>query len=66
MSVEGDAYIFNMETPDAEPSVCKGHEQEGFGLGWCQHAPRLATGSKDKRVLVWDITNASETIAPLA
>ena len=39
-----------------------GHEKEGFGLSWSPHdAGHLASGSEDKTVRLWDITQSSKS-----
>ncbi|KAI9731892.1 MAG: Histone acetyltransferase type B subunit 2 [Cirrosporium novae-zelandiae] len=38
-----------------------GHTHEGYGLSWSPHQPgHLATGSEDKTVRLWDITQFSK------
>ncbi|KAI9828424.1 MAG: Histone acetyltransferase type B subunit 2 [Thelocarpon impressellum] len=44
-----------------------GHKREGFGLNWSPHDQgHLATGSEDKTVRVWDVTQYSKTSKTLA
>lgn len=39
-----------------------GHEKEGFGLSWSPHeVGHLASGSEDKTVRLWDITQSSKS-----
>ena len=64
MCTDGRILIFDrsklpsIPTGNYSPSIeLLGHKKEGFGLSWSPHeAGRLATGSEDKTVKLWDIT----------
>ena len=71
MCTDGRVMIWNRTKHSSTPSPTGaiqpqieliGHDREGFGLSWNPHiAGHLATGSEDKTVRLWDITQASKT-----
>ncbi|KAH8888888.1 WD40 repeat-like protein [Thozetella sp. PMI_491] len=68
LAVDGRVLVFDrtkhsmIPTGTPSPQIeLIGHTQEGFGLHWNPHeAGRLATGSEDRTVLLWDLNTASE------
>jgi histone-binding protein RBBP4 len=65
LAVDGKVLIFDRTkhslTPTGTPSPqieLIGHKEEGFGLSWNPHeAGCLASGSEDKTVLLWYVSN---------
>ena len=67
-------YVFDVTKHPSEPEIgvfkpqhtCEGHTQEGYGLSWSPFVTgRLASGSNDSKVLVWDVEGAGASVDPL-
>ncbi|KAI9841258.1 MAG: Histone acetyltransferase type B subunit 2 [Thelocarpon superellum] len=74
MCVDGRVMIWDktkhtsVPTGSPNPQIeLLGHKKEGFGLSWNPHQQgQLATGSEDKTVRLWDITQYSKTSKTLS
>lgn len=68
MCTDGRVMIWNrthhpsIPTGQVKPDIeLHGHEREGFGLSWSPHeVGHLASGSEDKTVRLWDITQVTK------
>ncbi|CAL5368251.1 unnamed protein product [Camellia sinensis] len=66
-SGDGNAYIWQVNKPQANPLVLKGHDGEVTAVDWCQsEVGKIATSSDDFTVCFWNIQNScySSTRSP--
>ncbi|KAG9449780.1 hypothetical protein H6P81_009745 [Aristolochia fimbriata] len=57
-SSDGNAYLWQVDKPDADPIALKGHEGEVTTVDWClSEAGKIATSSDDFMVRIWNIEN---------
>ncbi|KAK1359473.1 denticleless protein-like [Heracleum sosnowskyi] len=66
-SSDGNAYIWQVNTPKAEPIVLKGHDGETTAVDWSpSETGKIATSSDDFTVRFWDIRSScySKTRSP--
>ena len=69
-----NVYVFDITKHPSEPEegkfnpqhTCVGHTDEGYGISWSSHTQgRLASGSNDGKVCIWDVMGGEATISPL-
>ncbi|GFZ19042.1 transducin/WD40 repeat-like superfamily protein [Actinidia rufa] len=57
-SSDGNAYIWQVNKPRADPTILKGHDGEVTAVDWCQsEVGKIATSSDDFSVCFWNIEN---------
>ncbi|PSS30362.1 Denticleless protein [Actinidia chinensis var. chinensis] len=58
-SSDGNAYIWQVNKPRADPTILKGHDGEVTAVDWCQsEVGKIATSSDDFTVCFWNIENS--------
>ncbi|CAN6281791.1 unnamed protein product [Urochloa humidicola] len=68
-SSDGNVYLWQVDQPEEDPIVLKGHEGEATSVDWCaSEVGMIATSSDDSTVRVWstkkmDCTNISSPTA---
>ncbi|XP_058188183.1 uncharacterized protein LOC131304807 [Rhododendron vialii] len=66
-SSDGNAYIWQVNKPQADPITMKGHNGEVTAVDWCQsEVGKIATSSDDFTVCFWNVKNScySNTRSP--
>lgn len=66
-SGDGNAYIWQVNKPQVNPIILKGHDGEVTAVDWCQsEVGKIATSSDDFTVCFWNIQNScySNTRSP--
>ncbi|KAL8110056.1 hypothetical protein AgCh_025969 [Apium graveolens] len=66
-SSDGNAYIWQVNKPEAEPIILKGHSGEATAVDWSpSESGKIATSSDDLTIRFWDIRSScySKTRSP--
>ncbi|EEF40951.1 denticleless protein homolog [Ricinus communis] len=65
-STDGNAYIWQVNKPEADPITLKSHDGEVTAVDWCPYDGKIATSSDDFTVRIWNIqsNNYSSSRSP--